>query len=121
MNIGEKIKELRIENQLTQKQLAEKLKISQSSVCEWERNQYEPTATAIKLLSSFFEVDSDYLLGIEKEKSYGRQKNNNLKPQEQELLSMFAFLDEDEKGKILDDCKYFYNKHVNKNQSQRRA
>lgn len=72
--IGNKIKNLRIEKNLTQKELANILNIGQSSICEWEKNNYEPTASAIKLLAIFFEVSSDYLLGLEEED--GSKKNN---------------------------------------------
>lgn len=72
-DIGKKIKELRIEKNLTQKQLSEKLKIAQSSISEWEKGKYEPTATAIKQISIFFNVTSDFLLGLEDE--YGNRTN----------------------------------------------
>ena len=65
--IGTKIKELRKEKKLTQKELAEKLKIGQASISEWEKDLYEPTASAIKSLALFFNVSADYLLGLEKE------------------------------------------------------
>ena len=118
MKIGEKIKELRIDNHLTQKQLAEKLNISQSSICEWERNQYEPTATAIKLLTSFFNISADFLLGLEDE--FGNiQGKSTLTYREQKLLSAINELDDSLKDKIIEDCEYFANK--NKKQSQRRA
>ena len=65
--IGTKIKNLRIEKKLTQKELAEKLNIGQSSICEWEKNNYEPTASAIKQLAIFFNISADYLLGLEDE------------------------------------------------------
>ena len=62
--IGNKIKELRKERKLTQKELAKGLKVGQASVCEWEKNQYEPTASAIIALCKFFDVSADYLLGL---------------------------------------------------------
>ena len=65
MSIGEKITELRKEKELTQTELAEKLQIGQSTVSEWEHGVYETTASAIRQLSLFFEVASDYLLELE--------------------------------------------------------
>lgn len=67
MHIGKKIIELRNERHLTQKQLAEKLEIGQSTVSEWECGVYEPTADAIRRLALFFEVSSDFLLNLEDE------------------------------------------------------
>ena len=63
---GEKLKELRIEKGLTQKQLAEQIGSVQSSIFYWETNQSEPTISALKKLCQFFNVTSDYLLGLEK-------------------------------------------------------
>lgn len=65
--IGKKIKELRKEHNLTQKQLSKALNVSQSSISEWEKNTYEPTATAIKIIAIYFKVSADYLLGLEDE------------------------------------------------------
>ncbi len=74
--IGNRIKELRKEKELTQKELAKKLNIGQSSISEWEKNKYEPTATAIKMLAIFFNVSSDYLIGLEETP---KEKTNNIK------------------------------------------
>ncbi|MDE6474341.1 MAG: helix-turn-helix domain-containing protein [Clostridia bacterium] len=65
MEIGQIIKELRIKNKLTQQALAKNLSIGQSTICEWEKGDYEPTASAIKQLAIFFDVSAGYLLGLE--------------------------------------------------------
>lgn len=64
-NFGEKIKELRKENGLTQKQLAEAIDSAQSSVYYWESNKQEPNISALKKLCQFFNVSADYLLDLE--------------------------------------------------------
>ncbi len=46
-------------------QLANILGISQSAIAKWELKKTEPTASYIILLSNFFGVTSDYLLGIQ--------------------------------------------------------
>ena len=63
-NFGEKIKELRVERNLTQKQLAEKIGQGQSTIVYWEKNQQEPTISSLKKLCELFEVSADYLLGL---------------------------------------------------------
>lgn len=60
-----RLRELRIEKGLSQKQLSEKLNISQSAIAKWELAKTEPTASALILLSEFFKVSVDYLLGLE--------------------------------------------------------
>lgn len=63
-DFGEKIKELRTERHLTQKQLAEKIGQGQSTIVYWEKNQQEPTISSLKKLCELFEVSADYLLGL---------------------------------------------------------
>lgn len=54
-----------MERNLSQMQLAKQLNISQSAIAKWELGKTEPTATAIILLSKFFDVTTDYILGVE--------------------------------------------------------
>lgn len=65
--LSKKIKEIRLEHNLTQKELSEKIGYSQSIITRWEKNECEPTASAIITLAKFFNVTTDYLLGLENE------------------------------------------------------
>lgn len=61
-----KISNLRIENgNLSQKQLANKLKVTQPSICRWEQDQTKITGSNLVKLAKFFDVSVDELLGIE--------------------------------------------------------
>ncbi len=60
--IGERIKSLRIENNLTQPQLAQAINVSKGLISLWENNINEPKASYIVRLSKFFKVSSDYIL-----------------------------------------------------------
>lgn len=62
---SQNLKYLRTEKLLAQSQLAEKLSYTQSNISEWEKGTVEPRATAIIAISQFFNVSSDYLLGLE--------------------------------------------------------
>ena len=61
MNIGEVIKELRIEKDLSQQKLAEAIGVSQKAIDYWERGINEPKASYITRLADFFEVSADFL------------------------------------------------------------
>ena len=50
---------------LSQKQLAEKLNTNNSSICDWEKGRSQPDLQMLKNIALFFEVSSDYLLGLE--------------------------------------------------------
>ena len=64
-DFAERLKELRLEKGLTQKQLAQNTGLSKSAIDFWEREQRVPNANAIIVLAKFFSVASDYLLGLE--------------------------------------------------------
>ena len=65
MNIFcERLKELRIEKQLSQKELAEKISTGQSSISAWERGEREPLAHQLIDLAFALDCSVDYLLGI---------------------------------------------------------
>lgn len=59
MKIGDKIKELRLEKEISQATLAKQIGVSQKAVDFWERNVNEPKASYIILLVDFFGVSFD--------------------------------------------------------------
>ena len=59
MKLGEKIKELRIEQGLSQMQLAKIVGSSQKAVDYWERNVNEPKASYIIALVKTFDISFD--------------------------------------------------------------
>lgn len=61
--IGNAIKNLRIERQLTQYQLAEKCQVTQSAVALWERGRNCPSVKRVKLLALIFNVPLEFILG----------------------------------------------------------
>lgn len=60
-----RLKTLRIEKKLSQKQLAVELKTTNSSICDWECGRAEPDIETLIQIAKFFEVSVDYLLGLE--------------------------------------------------------
>ena len=64
MEFGEIVKELRLQRNMSQMDLAKATGISQSAIAKWELGKTEPTASAIVTLAKFFEESSDYLLGL---------------------------------------------------------
>lgn len=61
----ERLKELRKEKGLLQKDLAQKLKTTNSSISDWEKGRSQPDLQTLANLARFFEVSVDYLLGLE--------------------------------------------------------
>ncbi len=66
-SFGTILKELRTEREISQAQLAKDTKITQSSIARWELNKTEPQLHEIRILALYFDVTSDYLIGLEDE------------------------------------------------------
>ena len=62
---GKILKELRIENGVTQKTISEVLGCHQSMVTRWEKGECEPTESVIRKTAVYFGVTADYLIGLE--------------------------------------------------------
>lgn len=64
ISLGKRLKELREENNLTQKELAEKLGINAVTYLHYEKEQRQPSLELIADISVFYGVSVDYLLGL---------------------------------------------------------
>ena len=60
--IGQRIRYLRVRNNMTQKTLAEILYVSESTVSGWERDRVEPSILFIVKLSTLFHASLNYLI-----------------------------------------------------------
>lgn len=60
----DRLKELRIENNLSQTEMAKQSGLSQAAIAKWETGDRTPNMYCIITLAKFFKIDSDYLLGI---------------------------------------------------------
>ncbi len=58
-----RLKELRKEANLTQKQVAEHFNISQSAYAQWETGKLNPKKETIQMFADFFNVPYTYLTG----------------------------------------------------------
>jgi len=61
--IGDNIRKLRKEQNISQEALAEKLGVSRQSVSLWENNQTQPSIETILAISKLFNITTDELLG----------------------------------------------------------
>ena len=65
-NFGNKLKELRLNAGLTQKQLADQIGVTKSVVSFYELRERVPSPDVLIKLSSVFHVSTDFLLGVER-------------------------------------------------------
>lgn len=60
-----RLKELREEKGLSARQLAKALNVSDRAIQRWEKEERIPNAEAIISIAKYFEVTTDYLLGVD--------------------------------------------------------
>lgn len=68
-DFGSKLKTLRLQAGLTQKQLAEQIGVTKSVVSFYELRERTPSPEILIKLTAVFHVSADYLLGIEKNRT----------------------------------------------------
>ena len=68
MEFSERLKTLRKQAQLTQVDVAEKLRISQPAYASWERGAKKPTQENLVKIAQVLNVSIDYLVGNSEEK-----------------------------------------------------
>ncbi|MBQ8522480.1 MAG: helix-turn-helix transcriptional regulator [Clostridia bacterium] len=62
---AQRLKELRLENELSQNQLSKQLGVSQAAINKWEKGIIIPTLDSAVIVAKFFGVSIDYLAGLE--------------------------------------------------------
>lgn len=75
MTIGEKIKDLRKKNNITQEKLARYLNISCQAVSKWESNTAMPDISYVVPIANFFGVSNDTLFGLDSNIYSEEEKN----------------------------------------------
>ena len=62
--LGKTLKELRIQNEYTQKQVADMLNINSVTYLHYEKDQREPPLSLLADMAKLYDVSVDYLLGL---------------------------------------------------------
>lgn len=91
MDFSEKLQQLRINSNLTQEQLAEKLFVSRVTISKWESGRGYPNIESLKLIAKTFNISIDELLSNEQLISIAEHQNNSTKKNFCSLV--FGFLD----------------------------
>lgn len=64
INMGERLKNLRISKKLTQKQVSERLGIAISTLSGYELEEKHPSYYVLMKLARLYDVSTDYLIGM---------------------------------------------------------
>lgn len=90
MALNRILTELRNEQGLSQKELAEGIGVSQSAIAKIEPGRNEATASTVRKPAKFFGVSTDYLLELEDD--FGARQTSAAADSERELLKNFRKL-----------------------------
>lgn len=59
-----RLKELRLEKNVSQIEIAKLLNMSKMAISHWENGNSEPSIEQLKILARYFDVSVDYLIGF---------------------------------------------------------
>lgn len=89
MDFSARLQHLLEENNLTQKQLALELHIANSTINGYIKSYREPDFAMLIRLALYFDVTTDYLLGLSNEK---KPAPSSLEPAEVRLVNLYRSL-----------------------------
>ncbi len=91
MNIGEKIRNAREENNLTQAQAAESLMVSRQTISSWENGKSLPDILSVIRMSNLYQMSLDELLKGDKAMMEKIEKEAEIQKVERKLIK-YAFI-----------------------------
>lgn len=108
MDIGKKIRTLRLQKNIPQNDLAKILGVSKSTMSNYERNYSTPDPELLVKIADYFNVSIDYLFDYELQISdltresfdYNRKNSSGLSKDEWNVLSYYSRLSDENKDLI---------------------
>lgn len=121
MNTSEVLKNIRINNKLTQDEMAAKLFVTRQAISRWETGETVPNTDTLKLISKTFDISINTLLGsprkltcqvcgmpLEDDSLISREPDNNFN----EEYCKWCYNDGEFTYKSLDELLDFLSSHI---------
>ena len=102
MTIGEKLKELRLKNKMSQEELANKLGVTRQAVSKWEQNLALPDTNNLISIAKIFNVKVDELVNYNTELSNDNTNVDDIKNNDNSSNNNETNLDKNENKEIED-------------------
>ncbi|MDE6294114.1 MAG: helix-turn-helix domain-containing protein [Clostridiales bacterium] len=105
MNFAERLKAIRLDRDMTQKDVYTRLRISPNGYASYEQGRTEPGIETIIQLCKIFEISTDYLLGSETEfgeKNHQTTRQEHYTQDEQQLIETYRTLSPGKKRALFD-------------------
>lgn len=103
-----RLKQIRLAQNLLQKDVANYLNRTIAAICDWERGRTEPCIDDLIKLAELFNVSVDYLLGVSDD--MGNVVNNNLSETENYIVNKIRLLDSQKKQELVSFVNYLASK-----------
>lgn len=94
-SLGRKIKLLRIQNDMSQKELGDLLGVQRTSISSYEADRIKPDIDKLKIMAKRFGVTTDYLLGLdrtERDKIVAAHFKDDAKLSEDDLSKIDSYI-----------------------------
>ena len=108
MEFKELLKELRVENKMTARQLGDILNYSNSMIYEWEKGRSQPNIETLIELSKIFDISVDYLVGNSDELG-NVGTTEQFSPEERELIKCYRAIGNAERLALLTTAQSFFS------------
>jgi transcriptional regulator with XRE-family HTH domain len=98
MDFSKRLKELRVKNEMSQKQLADLVNLKPSAISKYENGSTQPGIEILDKLTDIFHVSVDYLIG--KSSIMNPYTTDHITPKEFDLVVRFRSLSSENKIRI---------------------
>ena len=115
---AEKLRYLRLQNELSQKELARKIDLSSNIICEYEKGRSQPNIDTVLKLAEIFNCSVDYLLGREDDFGFIQSSADEYTSTEKRIISIYRGLSEREKT-LFDNLVNSFDDNFQKEKSSR--
>lgn len=112
--IGEKIKELRKNNKITQEQLGNAIGVSKMAISYFEKGKKSPGRESLKKIADYFGVTTDYLLGRSEDPELNEEEDKVVSEEGKNIMSLIESLPEDERKKAWEQLEMYVTYMQNK-------
>ncbi|OTW73434.1 transcriptional regulator [Bacillus thuringiensis serovar roskildiensis] len=115
--IGEKIKELRKNNKITQEQLGNAIGVSKMAISYFEKGKKSPGRESLEKIADYFNVTTDYLLGRSEDPELSEEENKIVTKEGKNILALIESLPEEERKKAWEQLEMYVTYMQNKKNS----
>lgn len=106
MDFNIRLENLLEEKNLTQKELAKELNVSKSTISGYITNYRKPDFYMIINLAQYFDVSTDYLLGLSEER---KPAPSSLNSNESKLIHLYRSLVPRRKILLIEQANFYYS------------